>query len=115
MPDMAASATVNPLVGLSSSEDHVPLVEDYDTTNKKETARKGLKFSWAEWLGFEEVTVTKTVVRSITAKYYDPNTVYSFNVKGCRPTMLPFNLPLCDNNTNSSGTNSYSQDVHYAP
>ncbi|XP_065219158.1 uncharacterized protein LOC135844752 [Planococcus citri] len=73
--------------------------------------------SWAEYLGLEDVTVTKTAVHSVTAKYYDPNTVVTFNVRGCHPSKLPFNLPLCNNNATSSSAavNSLAKEVHYAP
>lgn len=43
----------------------------------------------------KDVTVTKTVREVFTTKYYDPNTVVTFSVKGCRPSRLPFDLPEC--------------------
>lgn len=46
-------------------------------------------------LGPKEVTVTKTIEQIFTTKVYDPNTVVTFSVRGCRPSRLPFDLLEC--------------------
>lgn len=71
--------------------------------------------SWIEYFGLGYVTVTKTVVHSVTAKYYNPSTIFSYFVKGCRPTILPFNLQLCNNSVASHPIYTFSKEVHYAP
>ncbi|KAL6959004.1 hypothetical protein U1Q18_050298 [Sarracenia purpurea var. burkii] len=60
--------------------------------NRERQDNEPKPLSWAEYFGLEDVTVTKTAVHSVTAKYYDPNTVVTFNVRGCHPSKLPFNL-----------------------
>ena len=40
-------------------------------------------------------TMYTTVTQFMTQKYYDPNTVVTFSVKGCRPSRLPFDMPEC--------------------
>lgn len=83
--------------------------------NERQDDNDPKPLSWAEYFGLEDVTVTKTAIHSVTAKYYDPNTVVTFNVRGCHPSKLPFNLPLCNNNSASHAVNSLSKEVHYAP
>ncbi|EEB19186.1 hypothetical protein Phum_PHUM561020 [Pediculus humanus corporis] len=41
------------------------------------------------------VTYTETKTKYVTTKVEDPQTVVSFHIKGCRPSLLPFNLPEC--------------------
>lgn len=112
-----------------SLKDHVlnffwPPTHDRDavsSNNNNDNATGEL--SWAEYLGLDDVIVSKTAVVTITAKHYDPKTVITFSVVGCHPSRLPFNLPVCQNDgTNSSTTIattaetiSISKNVHYVP
>ncbi|XP_052121608.1 calphotin-like [Frankliniella occidentalis] len=50
---------------------------------------------WAQWLGLRAYTVTSTLVKYATTKVVDPDTVVTFSVRGCQPSKLPFDLPLC--------------------
>ncbi|KAL1130776.1 hypothetical protein AAG570_012017 [Ranatra chinensis] len=48
------------------------------------------RFGW--W--WEPVTVTRVATAPALART-DPSQVVTFSVRGCRPTVMPFNLPPC--------------------
>ncbi|KAK9500385.1 hypothetical protein O3M35_001662 [Rhynocoris fuscipes] len=72
--------------------------------------------SWF-WGGI--TTVIQEIVSVETLKVPDPNTVITFSVKGCKPTRLPFNLPICSTNNDFNVSNVSSAfplrtaDLHY--
>lgn len=111
-----------------------PSIEDRDSQLAVNEPGSRQLSSWAEYFGVQAVTVTQTLVHFVTVKYRDPNTVIIFDVKGCRPTQLPFNLSLCsdsasDSDSDSDGSstiddnaaiyshpvNSLTKQVHYVP
>lgn len=65
--------------------------------------------SWGSYLGLGEVTVTRT----ITQRAFAPPV--TFSVRGCRPTRLPFDLPLCSASPIPTTSQLMpSRAVHYA-